>query len=261
MDNYEHIWLEWSHEDIDKQIEEHLAQRYPFLNLIYECFQYLNSNEVKVLEVGCGSSIDTHIIAQKIDGQVWGVDISQKAIEIAHQVSKYFDKKVILDVQDVRRLKFEDNFFDLVFSQGVLEHLDDINKAIEEHLRVLKPGGILVINVPQKYTVYTLYKHWQMIRNKCEWGKEGEFSYIRLKKMGIRYGLKLIKVLGYGYWFHPLEIMWVLRSIVDKVQKVNPCRKHKVFLKLKSLYDELWSKIEKDFGYYFLRNIVVAFRK
>ena len=276
MDNYEHIWSEWSYEDIDKQIEEHRSQRYPFLNLIYECIRErfnlnLNSQEMRILEVGCGSSIDTHIIAQYIggltsrcstsNGQVYGVDISQEAIKIAHRVAVYFKNSVILDQQDVYGLKFSNNFFDLVFSQGMLEHLEYVNKAIEEQLRVLKPGGILVINVPQKYTIYTLYKHWQMIRNKWSWGKEDEFSYIQLKKIGMRYGLKLIKALGYGYWFHPLEIMWVLRSMGDKVQKINPCRKHKVFLKIKYLYDELWNKAEKNFGHLFLRNIVVAFRR
>ena len=54
-----------------------------------------------------------------------------------------------MSVDDVRKLKFKDNFFDVYFSFGVIEHFEDgFEDIIKESIRVTKPGGILVINFP-----------------------------------------------------------------------------------------------------------------
>jgi len=261
VQTYESIWSQWKPDDIKKEIQQHRTQRTTFLDLISECLQNLDRRNVRILEVGCGSSIDTHIIAQKIDGKAFGVDISQNAINIAHHVSKHFFKKVILDVQDARRLKFEDNFFDLVFSQGLLEHFENPFLVIEEQLRVLKSGGILVINVPQRFTVYTIYKHILMMRNKWPWGKEGEFSYGDLKHIAKGYNLKIIDKAGYGYWLHWLEVVWILRSLSQKLRKIWGLKKSFIFGNLFEAYDSLWAILEKKLGHLFLKNVVCVYKK
>lgn len=53
---------------------------------------------------------------------------------------------------DVAKLPFKDNFFDVVTAVAVFEHLleEDLNKIIEEITRVLKLGGVLLVEVPYK---------------------------------------------------------------------------------------------------------------
>jgi len=50
--------------------------------------------------------------------------------------------------EDVERLSFADASFDLVVSNDVLEHVDDPQRAAAEMLRVLRPGGVLLMTIP-----------------------------------------------------------------------------------------------------------------
>lgn len=59
--------------------------------------------------------------------------------------------KVDFSLQDARRLPYGDAFFDVVYSMSVLEHIEGEtgdSAALRELIRVLKPGGLLVLSVP-----------------------------------------------------------------------------------------------------------------
>ena len=49
---------------------------------------------------------------------------------------------------DVTNLDYEDNYFDIITSQDVLEHVQDYNKALFEIYRVLKNNGLLILHIP-----------------------------------------------------------------------------------------------------------------
>ncbi len=53
--------------------------------------------------------------------------------------------------EDLTRLTFEDDSFDLVITSDVMEHLPDIDLAFAETLRVLRPGGIHVFSIPNDF--------------------------------------------------------------------------------------------------------------
>ncbi|MGK8235136.1 class I SAM-dependent methyltransferase [Roseovarius sp. MS2] len=53
--------------------------------------------------------------------------------------------------EDLTRLTFQDNSFDLIITSDVMEHLPDIEKAFAETLRVLRPGGLHVFSIPNDY--------------------------------------------------------------------------------------------------------------
>lgn len=58
----------------------------------------------------------------------------------------------IADVKcDIMDMPFEDNTFDVIFCNHVLEHVDDDNKAMSELYRVMKPGGFGIFQVPIDY--------------------------------------------------------------------------------------------------------------
>jgi ubiquinone/menaquinone biosynthesis C-methylase UbiE len=62
---------------------------------------------------------------------------------------------------DVRKLPFKDNYADYILASEILEHipLRDVKKTLEEWIRVLKPGGRMIIKVPD---FDALVKEWSM---------------------------------------------------------------------------------------------------
>jgi len=101
-----------------------------------------------VLEVGCAAGVDTFYLAQYTSNQVIGIDIVLKAIELAKknlaEQPEEIQKKVILEIGNVENLKYNNNYFDFVYSLSVL-HSTDINKSFKEIRRVLTNDGKTVI--------------------------------------------------------------------------------------------------------------------
>lgn len=83
--------------------------------------------------------------------------------------------------------------FDLVFSVGVIEHFKDPIPIIKEQTRVLKKGGFLIIDVPQKYNLYTIVKHMRMKLRIFPFGWETEYSVSDLKEIVKIFNLKIVR--------------------------------------------------------------------
>jgi ubiquinone/menaquinone biosynthesis C-methylase UbiE len=49
---------------------------------------------------------------------------------------------------DIKDMNFEDNFFDVIICNHVLEHIVDDRKAMREFFRVLRPEGFVILQVP-----------------------------------------------------------------------------------------------------------------
>ncbi|GAG79590.1 unnamed protein product, partial [marine sediment metagenome] len=77
-----------------------------------------------------------------------GMDISREAI--AYGLKKYGDIK--LQVQPAEILRFADETFDIVLSFDLFEHIAQLDRHINEVLRVLRPGGYYLFQTPNKYS-------------------------------------------------------------------------------------------------------------
>ncbi len=67
---------------------------------------------------------------------------------------------------DVQRIPFADNSFDVVICNHVLEHVPDDRKAMCEILRILKPGGFAILQVPVDITLETTYENPAIVTPK-----------------------------------------------------------------------------------------------
>jgi ubiquinone/menaquinone biosynthesis C-methylase UbiE len=241
-------------------IVQHLENRHHFYDLIQRYLTEVNGQ--RILELGCGTGIDINVIAkEKKSSKCFGSDISPQSIKVCEHITKIFSNEIELFVADTQRLPLKAQTFDLVFSQGLVEHFEDPEAVIAEQVRVLREGGILIVNVPQKYTGYTLMKKRAMKKGKWKLGWESEFSYSNLKRIGKRLALIEKDVLGYQYWKSWREPVFVLRDLYNKLHRRNPLRNHPLFLRLTRCYESFWRQIENRWGQYFLQNIVIVYEK
>lgn len=124
-----------------------------FLRLKYALLAFKKTSG-KVLEVGCGAGgFLKGLRFYRQDLELFGIDISKKAIKIAKSNSKSINFRV----GDVYLLPYKKENFKAVIVSDVLEHLENPKLALGEIYRVLKRGGILYCYAPCEGNRYTLH--------------------------------------------------------------------------------------------------------
>ena len=101
---------------------------------------FASTKGLRVLEIGCGLGTDGAQFAQA-GADYTGIDLTDAAIELAQKRFELFNLSGTFQTDDAERLSFPNDSFDLVYSHGVLHHTPDIDAAIREIHRVLRPGG------------------------------------------------------------------------------------------------------------------------
>jgi SAM-dependent methyltransferase len=96
-------------------------------------------------------------------------------------------------------LPYPDAAFDLVFSQGLLEHFADPVPPVREQIRVLRPGGYLCVDVPQTLSPVTLRKRWHVWRGTWFAGWETSFTLGQLERLLREQGLGVVTSYGHIY--------------------------------------------------------------
>lgn len=193
MENYEFqkIWdLQWQAfaKNIYLKINE---------GVVREILAMLNEDvkNKRILEVGAGSGSDVIALAKK--GAVCvALDFSKDALNVCRKLAKQENVKVETILADCRQIPIKDDSFDLVFSVGLIEHFEDPIPVIKEQLRVLKKGGFLIIDVPQKYNLYTIVKRVRMKLGIFPFGWEMEYTVNGLKRIGEELGVGVVRFYG-----------------------------------------------------------------
>jgi ubiquinone/menaquinone biosynthesis C-methylase UbiE len=138
----------------------------------------------RLLEIGHGIGSDLLTFCEE-GAEVYGIEITKEHHELAKRNFELHGRKCILKLCDCADIDFPRNFFDYVYSHGVLHHTPDTVRCISEAYRVLKPGGQLILSVYHTYSAYHLFS--MLLYNGLIKGK--------LKKLG--YG-GLMAIIEYG---------------------------------------------------------------
>jgi ubiquinone/menaquinone biosynthesis C-methylase UbiE len=122
------------------------AHRYRLEPHIPELVRFPEWRGRDVLEAGCGIGTDAMQFL-RAGARYTGVDFSPTALELAERRAEREDAEARFVAGSVAALPFADDSFDLVYSNGVIHHLPETGRAIQEFHRVLRPGGKAIVMV------------------------------------------------------------------------------------------------------------------
>ncbi len=147
--------------------------------------QFHLRGDEKVLDMGCGRGAVLTAVARRLKtGRVTGVDIwskkdqsgNAKDVTLRNASLEGVGDRVQIDTGDMRALPYPDATFDLVVSSLAIHNIPsraDRNRAVTEGLRVLKPGGRIVIADIRTAAMYerTLREHGarNVVRRRLGW--------------------------------------------------------------------------------------------
>lgn len=156
--------------------------------------RYADVAGLRVLEVGAGTGRDTGTLASR-NAVAYALDYSEESLSL---MKKTLGPRVAITCGDALSLPFCDESFDVVFHQGLLEHFRNPGELLDENVRVLKRGGILLVDVPQRYHYYTVLKHILIAFGKWFAGWETEFSARELRSMLEASGVQVLGTYGHN---------------------------------------------------------------
>ena len=166
-----------------------------------EYLRWITQEDKKILDAGFGTGRFCFALAGNLlDSQIYGIDISSSLVTKATTVAKKINSEnVSFMSSDLINLPFPDETFDVVFNEGVIEHLPDYEAAFAEMVRITKNGGKVIVGVPNWYCLpHTIRKKIkEMIGSEYEYGLEKSFRHSELKSMYLRYGLHDMVFGGY----------------------------------------------------------------
>jgi ubiquinone/menaquinone biosynthesis C-methylase UbiE len=139
----------------DEYFREIEARRYATHYNLRDLFAKLAGRKGKLLEVGCGIGVDSIQLA-KCGFDVTAVDLTESALQVAKEFAARRGATINFQLGNAEGLDFPDASFDAVYSFGVLHHTPDIEKAVAEVHRVLRPGGTAYVMLYHRYSLVNL---------------------------------------------------------------------------------------------------------
>ncbi|MBL7206000.1 MAG: methyltransferase domain-containing protein [Candidatus Aenigmarchaeota archaeon] len=104
----------------------------------------------RILDIGCGDGFISSLIGKKTGAEMHGIDVSSSAIQKAKGSGI---KAQSIDI-DGKKLPFENGYFDAVFCGDVVEHIFYPDKLLEDVHRILRPGGYIIVTIPNLASWY-----------------------------------------------------------------------------------------------------------
>lgn len=138
---------------------ENDACDHPFYNMLVAFIKKWDLTDRKCLEVGSGKGLFQDIVAD------------YTGADIAESLRGYYHKPYV--AVSGAKLPFPDEHFDVIFTYATHEHMPDIEKGLEEIVRILKPGGICLF-APAWHT-RTWFPMGYMVRSYSELDLKGRF--------------------------------------------------------------------------------------
>ena len=142
----------------------------------------MNGYRLQILEAGCGLRWPLNLSG--IQYTLTGIDIDKNALDL--RKSKFNDLNEVI-IGDLRSVELEESKYDVIYNSFVLEHIDNAQSVLDNFDKWLKPGGILILRMPDRNSVYGFVTratpHWfhvyykKYIKGRLNAGKPGFGPY------------------------------------------------------------------------------------
>ena len=164
--------IQKSEESYIKNIFESISKDYDLMNDLIT-FKYHSKwkkeiamiakedNPKVILDIATGTGDIAINLSKLKDSQIIGVDISEKMLDVAgDKIRKMNITNITLELSKAEKLKFKNNFFDLISIGYGVRNFEDLINGLKESYRVLKKNGKLIIletSVPNNFLIKYLY--------------------------------------------------------------------------------------------------------
>lgn len=147
-----------TNEKFTKEYFEEIEKlRYDLQPEIFNFAQFTRYHGKRILEVGVGAGTD-FIQWIRAGAECHGIDLTPESIEhVKKRLELYNLNAESLLVADAEELPFIDDYFDHVYSWGVIHHSPNTLKALDEIIRVLKPGGSAKIMIYNRHSLLAFF--------------------------------------------------------------------------------------------------------
>jgi SAM-dependent methyltransferase len=179
------VWDDIWHQK--RYVSDYTLRFYAYLDSLAQSLH----RDAAILECGCGPGGGLTRFA--MNGLcAYGIDLSTTAVMNARAQGSNVVRANIL------AMPFPSGSFDLVYNSGVIEHFDKPEIALAEMARVTKPGGKVLVIVPNKFCPqYQLYKFITMKLGTWPFGYEESYSLGRLKRLYANANLTIDRVVAF----------------------------------------------------------------
>jgi len=223
---------------------EHRYRLYPFLRAFADFGAWKGK---RVLEVGCGQGADLSQFAAA-GAETFGCDLTTKHCEVSRAFVRTMGGAADVVQASATSLPYESGSFDLVYSFGVLLLVEDLDAAVAEIHRVLKPGGTVIVMF---YNQQSLHYH---LKTRYYYGLVCDLERI----LGPR---RLIDWFtdGFGYprTYHqtPDSLRAAFsRFAANTVAVRNLDREQLPLIDFDGYPPEFWTWVEQNLGFYLMLN-------
>jgi len=167
------------------------------------------------LEFGSGrGSLSLAIKRVRPELNVCCLDYSQGALLFSRSLFRRFKTSAWFVNGNFLRLPFPDRSFDLVHGNTVLEHVLDTAEALRELTRVLRPGGYLLVTVPNRNRPdgHTLYDLANDVRYTCL-----SFGIDELERLVVEADCRIVERFGVSaLWVAPSWVLYLPRTLIRR---------------------------------------------
>ena len=168
------VWKKDTHADTYAFFKHRL-----FIEGYYVFKRHIPRDAKTILDVGGGSGRYGIALARDFpNSEVRITDILPESLTVGRRISKSLGvSNVKFEQEDVNALSYPDNSFDVVFCDVVIQHLPESTMAICEMLRVLRPGGRLIVSAANYWNFHTFGKFMLRLTDRpYSYGYEKSYS-------------------------------------------------------------------------------------